>query len=71
MRPDGACPDCGQVLELRKPLHPQVGAVAPPDDDHDDARPSAPWHFKVLLVALGAYLAWRGVQGVDWLADRL
>jgi hypothetical protein len=31
----------------------------------------APWHFKLLLVALVAYLAFRGYQGVEWVLSRL
>jgi len=33
--------------------------------------PGAPWHFKLMLVALAVYLTWRGVQGVEWVAHRL
>ncbi len=117
MRPDGTCPGCGRVLELRRRLPPAAPAAAsatgpaaasatgpaaapvpgpatapgpaPADvtglapapgdragpgresDDDGVGRPKAPWHFKVLLVALVGYLAWRGVQGLDWVADRL
>ena len=35
------------------------------------AAPRAPWHFKLLMVALVAYLAFRGFQGVEWVLDRL
>lgn len=31
----------------------------------------APWHFKLLVVALVAYLAFRGFQGVEWVLQRL
>jgi hypothetical protein len=31
----------------------------------------APWHFKLLLVALCLYLGWRVVQLVEWLVHRL
>ena len=31
----------------------------------------APWHFKLLLLALVLYLGFRGWQGIAWLADRL
>jgi hypothetical protein len=31
----------------------------------------APWHFKLLLVAAGGYLAWRLVQGVVWVAQHV
>lgn len=30
----------------------------------------APWHFKLLVVALVAYLAFRGFQGVEWVLER-
>lgn len=33
--------------------------------------PRAPWHFKALLGAAGFYLAWRAVQGVGWVVERL
>jgi hypothetical protein len=41
--------------------------------DHVVADPTAadtkvPWHFWMLLVALGIYLSWRLIQGVMWLA---
>ena len=29
--------------------------------------PKAPWHFKLLVVAVCIYLAWRLVQVVQWL----
>ena len=31
----------------------------------------APWHFKVLVGTAGVYLAWRAVQGVDWVLTHL
>jgi len=39
--------------------------------DGTEEGPRAPWHFKVLLAGLTIYLAWRGVQGVEWLAHKL
>ncbi len=68
MRPDGTCPTCGQVMERARPLRPSVVAEAP---EADAAPPKAPWHFKVMLVALFVYLAWRGVQGLGWLVSHL
>lgn len=53
--PDGSCPDCGRSLAV----------VAP------EAPPRAPWHFKLLVVAAGGYLAMRGAQGVAWLIQQL
>jgi uncharacterized paraquat-inducible protein A len=35
-------------------------AVAEPE-------PKAPWHFKLLVVAVVLYLGYRLVQGVEWL----
>lgn len=33
--------------------------------------PKVPWHFKLMLAFLIIYLGWRGVQGVEWVLDRL
>ena len=33
--------------------------------------PKAPWHFKLLLVSATAYLAWRAVQGIAWVIQRI
>ena len=55
-----ACPRCGD--------HP-AGV-----DDADAGMGSStgvPWHLKVLLVALVAYLGWRAVQGLLLLAGAL
>lgn len=64
MAPDGSCPTCGQVLP---PVEPAPDRLTEPDD----AGQRAPWHFKVLLFGLGIYLTWRGVQGVEWLVQRI
>ena len=50
---DGACPTCGAPLE-------QPAAVRV---EHR----RAPWHFKLMLVALVLYLGYRAYQGVVWL----
>lgn len=31
----------------------------------------APWHFKLLVAAVVAYLGWRGLQGVSWVVHHL
>jgi hypothetical protein len=49
---DGTCPTCGRV-------------VAEPGEA--EAPPKAPWHFKLLLVAVVIYLAWRLIQMIGWL----
>jgi hypothetical protein len=47
MTPEGTCPTCGRDLEA-----PQQVAT-------DDVEEKAPWHFKLLVVALVVYLGWR------------
>jgi len=44
MTQEGSCPSCGRLLEESS------SAI---DDE------KTPWHFKLLVVALIAYLAWR------------
>jgi hypothetical protein len=34
----------------------------------DEEKVKVPWHFWVLVVAVVAYLGWRLIQGVAWLA---
>jgi hypothetical protein len=50
----GSCPTCGAPLEQ------------PPAVEAANTRPRAPWHFKLLLVALSIYLTYRAYQGVVW-----
>lgn len=33
--------------------------------------PGAPWHFKLLAVAVALYLGFRAWQGIDWLLGHL
>jgi len=49
---------------------PAVERKVAPDHPGEEVA-QAPWHFKVLLAGLIIYLAWRGVQGVEWLAHKL
>ena len=55
LEPDGSCPTCGRV-------------VAEPRVAGEEELPRAPWHFKLLLVAVVVYLGWRLVQLIGWLA---
>lgn len=55
---DGACPRCGTSL-------PEPGA------GRADSGQGAPWHFKLLVVAVVLYLGWRGAQGVVWVVGHL
>ncbi len=61
----GQCPTCGRVITK----------VAPPPAEAETGEtaeaPRAPWHFKLMVVALVIYLGYRAVQGVMWLAAHL
>ncbi len=48
---DGTCPTCGDEVEA---------AAAATDEALADEK--APWHFKLLVVAVAAYLLWRLVD---------
>jgi hypothetical protein len=79
MRRDGACPTCGRVLveppptaegddDTPTPPAPTrltAGTVDVRELAGESGR--APWHFKVLVGLVVAYLAWRGVQMATWL----
>jgi hypothetical protein len=51
MTPEGRCPTCGSDLD-----------AAARETDAKLADEKAPWHFKLLVVALVVYLGWRFVQ---------
>ncbi len=63
MQEDGSCPSCGRVLSepavqsLHTAKNLDLKRLAAGDDADVDAK--APWHFKLLVVALVLYLAWR------------
>ena len=52
MNDDGTCPRCGANLD-----EPHVAAGERAADDE-----KTPWHFKLMVVALVAYLGWRFVE---------
>jgi hypothetical protein len=64
MREDGSCPRCGRNLDAP----PKVTAEnldlrkLAAGEDADDEDYKAPWHFKLLVVLLVIYLAWRFIQ---------
>ncbi|MDQ3738586.1 MAG: hypothetical protein M3337_05390 [Actinomycetota bacterium] len=47
MNEDGTCPTCGSAVH------------APEHVSHDIEDLKAPWHFKLMIVALIVYLVWR------------
>ena len=76
MSEDGSCPTCGRALAAANASAPNAAttnATAGAEKPYkinvrelagEDAK--APWHFKLLVVAIIAYLAWRLVQLVGW-----
>ena len=63
MNADGSCPTCGRSLEktqaepiTAKNIDLKKLAAG---EDGDERAARAPWHFKLLLVLLALYLAWR------------
>jgi hypothetical protein len=53
--PDGSCPSCGRVV------------AEPKADGEEEEATKAPWHFKLLLVLVIAYLTWRTIQIIGWI----
>jgi hypothetical protein len=49
---DGSCPACGEALQLPEGAEEEAST----DDE------STPWHFKLMVVAVVAYLGWRLIQ---------
>lgn len=65
LKPDGACPDCGEIIgALEDAASPASASV---EADHDAQslstteadRQSVPWHFWLLVGAAGCYIIWR------------
>ncbi len=42
-----------------------------PDEDTEPEDLPTPWGFRIGLIAAGAYLLWRLVEGIIWAFDRL
>ena len=61
MNEDGTCPKCGRVVEAQQATAKNLNLrkLAKGDDEEE---PTAPWHFKLLMVLLAIYLGWRIVQ---------
>ncbi len=65
------CESCSRFVDPSPPESAQQcsvcgGTVSAPEDE-----PAVPWHFKLLVLATAAYLAFRALQGVLWLLARL
>ena len=62
MNEDGTCPKCGRAVAAQEPITAKnlnLRRLAAGEANEDDMK--APWHFKVLMVLLAAYLAYRVV----------
>jgi hypothetical protein len=61
MTPEGHCPRCDADLLAPDADHPSAGAddTGAGDDAGDE---KVPWHFKLMVVLLVAYLGWRLVD---------
>ena len=63
LKPDGACPDCGEIIGALE----DAASPASIEADHDAQsvsttqtdRQGVPWHFWLLVVAAGCYILWR------------
>jgi hypothetical protein len=55
MTPEGRCPTCDADLEAPA----RVGGGDGEESTEDE---KAPWHFKLLIVALVVYLVYRGYE---------
>ena len=63
MHEDCTCPVCGGSVAAQQPItarNVNVRKLAAGEGGDDDEK--APWHFKLLMVLLAAYLGWRLVQ---------
>lgn len=57
LTPEGACPSCGRSVESSSRV---AGRDAPSLRDLSKmSGEKAPWHFKLLMALLIAYLGWR------------
>ena len=62
------CEDCSRYYT---PTSMGEGGECPTCNRVIGKAPRAPWHFKLLLVAVTIYLGWRLVQGVAWVVHHV
>ncbi|HUP85535.1 MAG TPA: hypothetical protein VM143_07695 [Acidimicrobiales bacterium] len=63
-------PWCENCSRFWNPPSMGTGGECPECGRVISAPPRAPWHFRLLMVALAAYLGFRAFQGVEWLLGR-
>lgn len=70
MTQEGNCPTCGRHLDAAEGVPFDARAAAKDLDVRalagEDER--VPWHFKLMVVALVAYLAWRLIVAIGAIA---
>lgn len=42
-----------------------------PEEDAEPEDVPVPWGFRITLLAVGAYLLWRLIQGIMWVFERV
>ena len=60
MNDDGTCPKCGRTMGAQQPITAKnlnLHRLAAGEGNEADMK--APWHFKLLMVMLAAYLTYR------------
>lgn len=61
MKADGSCPTCGRIVETPEPITAKNLDLKRLAAGEGAEVAKAPWHFKVLVVALAVYLGYRVV----------
>jgi hypothetical protein len=67
MAEDGTCPTCGRTLassEAAVTTEVDPGKVSLRELAGEER---TPWHFKLLMILVIAYLVWRTIQMASWL----
>jgi len=61
-----------ETCSCYRPTDSLAGGGQCPDCETVIGEPlKAPWHFKLLVVAIVVYLGWRAWQGIEWVLGKL
>jgi hypothetical protein len=61
VRADGTCPTCGRAVDAGR-----LATATKAKAEDEEKLPPAPWHLKLLAVAVALYLGYRLFQGIEW-----
>lgn len=64
-------PWCDDCAKFWNPSSMGSGGECPTCGRVIASPPRAPWHFKLLMVAVALYLGFRAFQGIEWVIGRL